>query len=384
MQTVFLALAGLVLLLAWCMLTQGKRPSSACPLRHNSCRVHSLLQLAPQAHGMAVPLSYQHGVYEVDLWVGGHPVRAVLDTGSERLIIAGDGCVRNSACTGAGGVYHTKPGHPRVESTTIAYGTQKDHVHWVTETLGLPAVSTQNPCSLLWGEKASQKVEVEMEVGIVHHREGDTNLNVMGFCPALGAPTNRTLLHVLLGDRPVFGLLLEDKRGWLILGGGMSRCLPLQAVPLVSFRNYKYLMVKVQGVNIVDDTTGERRACHPAPRYAILDSGSNMLSVSTPLFQDMNLDPGRRHQVLEIDLGDGCVQTYHYPQYCMQQQLLVRDNLPFATEHQDDIILLGSLFMRQQYVEFDLGEKVVRFGKLSGRIETSTPAPLPRTKKTYA
>jgi hypothetical protein len=189
------------------------------------------------------------------------------------------------------------------------------------------------------------------------------------------------LAHALLGERPVFGLLLENERGWLLLGAGMSRCLPLQTVPLVSFRNYKYLMVAVHGVSVVDDATGKRRQCQHAPRYAILDSGSNMLSVSTPLLNELALDP-RRSQVLEIDLGGGCVQTYHPSQYCLQQQLLVRDNLPFAPEHCADVLLLGSLFMRQHYVEFDLDQRVVRWGRLSGRVTTSTPAPLPRIKKT--
>lgn len=353
---------------------------SRCPLRHSSCQVQNLLQVTTQTRDLAVPLSYRQGVYEADLWVGGHPIRAVLDTGSERLIVAGDHCVNKSRCTGSGGVYHVHPEAARLDTSTIAYGTQKDHVHWFAETLGLPAVPMVDPCSLKWGRRATQKVEIPLEVGVVQEREGETNLNVMGFCPPLHTSSKRTLLHALLGDHPVFGLLLEDNSGWLILGAGLSRCLPLQTVPLVRFRNYKYLMVRVHGVHIVDDRTGERRSCQHAPEYAILDSGSNMLSVSTPLLQEMGLQCSRP-RILEIDLGHGCVQTYHPREYCLQQQLLIRDNLPLAAEHQAEVMLIGSLFLRQRYVEFDLEQRVVRLGKLSSAPSASTPMPKARIKK---
>jgi hypothetical protein len=378
MQVVVYLLVGALLLLA---LQQGwARTAPACPLRHSSCNAQSLLHVTTQTSNLAVPLSYQQGVYEVDLWVGGHPIRAVLDTGSERLIVAGDKCVHNSRCTGAGGIYHVNAGATHLDTSTIAYGTQKDHVHWFEETLGLPTVPMVDPCSLNWGRVATQKVEIPLEVGVVQEREGDTNLNVMGFCPPLQHSSKRTLLHALLGDRPVFGLLLEDDRGWLILGSGLSRCLPLQTVPLVRFRNYKYLMVRVHGVNIVDDRTGERRSCAHAPQYAILDSGSNMLSVSTPLLREMNLRCSRTTQIMELDLGHGCVQTYHPAEYCLQRQLLVRDNLPLAQAHQAEVMLIGSLFLRQRYIEFDLEQRVVRLGKLRAP-RSSTPMPQTRIKK---
>ena len=44
--------------------------SPGCPLRHSPCQSQSLLQLTHETKGLAVPLSYQQGVYEVDLWVG--------------------------------------------------------------------------------------------------------------------------------------------------------------------------------------------------------------------------------------------------------------------------------------------------------------------------
>ena len=379
MSPLLLALVvGVLLLLA--LQSMAASTSSGCPLRHSACQSQSLLQLTHETKGLAVPLSYQQGVYEVDLWVGGHPVRAVFDTGSERLIVAGDACVKNSRCTGAGGIYHAT-GRPHLDVSTIAYGTQKDHVHWFDEMLGIPAVPALDPCSLSWGRTATQKLEIPLEVGVVQKREGDTNLNVMGFCPPLEQGSKRTLLHALLGQQPVFGLLLEDKRGWLVLGSNISRCLPVQTVPLVRFRNYKYLMVRVKGVYITDDATGEQRSCQHAPQYAILDSGSNMLSVSTPLLQEMNLQCQRSTQILDIDFGHGCTQRYHPAEYCLQRQLLIRDNLPLPASQQSAVMLIGSLFLRQRYLEFDLAQGVVRMGRLRQTALSATPMPTPRIKK---
>ena len=53
----------------------------------------------------------------------------------------------------------------------------------------------------------------------------------------------------------------------------------------------------------------------------------------------------------------------------MGGELLVRDNLPFSKR--ESVLLLGTLFMRNRYVEFDLENQTLGMTRLKG----SKPCP---------
>ncbi len=79
--------------------------------------------------------------------------------------------------------------------------------------------------------------------------------------------------------------------------------------------------------------------------------------------------------------GDTAELDYGYRDYAMGGELLVRDNLPFD---RDDVILLGTLFMRGRYVEFDLQRRTLGLAQLQGTTpcpEGGCPAPVVRTQR---
>ena len=82
---------------------------------------------------------------------------------------------------------------------------------------------------------------------------------------------------------------------------------------------------------------------------------------------------------LQIRL-DGATLDYDRSEYSMGGELLVRDNLPFS-DH-DSVLLLGTLFMRHRYVEFDLHRRTLGMSRLRGARPcpaTGCPAPVVRT-----
>ena len=157
-----------------------------------------------------------------------------------------------------------------------------------------------------------------------------------------------------------------------------------------------YYVVPVKAVNVWwkrgrgKKASREERRCESVPKYAIVDTGSNMLSVGAPLLRELRdrgistLSPRRR---LRIVLGEGgagsaseLVLDYSHREYCMGGELLVRDNLPFSKR--DSVLLLGTLFMRNRYVEFDLENKTLGMTRLKGAVPcpaSGCPAAVMRT-----
>ena len=103
-----------------------------------------------------------------------------------------------------------------------------------------------------------------------------------------GGSTESSVLTALCGNKPHFALILLETHGWLILRPSPLRpCFDTFRVPLVRMPENKYYVVALAGVAAVDPATGARRPCRRAPRYAIIDSGSNMMSVSSHFLSEL-------------------------------------------------------------------------------------------------
>ena len=373
--------------------------------------VQLLVQRAPAAEAPPVsslvllPLSHYAGVFEVDLAVGGSAVKAVFDTGSENLIVAGSECVRSNQCSAGGGHYEESPERATGKTTTVQYGTQTDQVRWYRDDVSLSVVrprtlqrvAAQEECRMEGlDDKPDDKVAVPgMAVGVVRQRSGVSNLNVLGFCQT-GSSSEGGCLRTLLGPAGVFALVVHQKRGWLALGGPppLAHCPRVRRLPLVRAPGgmLGYYVVAVAQVEVWRKGKGKgkggerrRRRCRHLPRYAIIDTGSNMLSVSAPLLRELRENGlGTPQAHLSLTLGSGgdtAELDYGYRDYAMGGELLVRDNLPFD---RDDVILLGTLFMRGRYVEFDLQRRTLGLAQLQGTTpcpEGGCPAPVVRTQR---
>jgi hypothetical protein len=388
----FFAALALLLLLA----AAGARQARRRPLQ---LLLRPAAPAAPVSSLVLLPLSHYAGVFEVDLLVGRSAVKAVFDTGSENLIVAGAECVRSSQCSAAGGHYDEPPERATGKKTTVQYGTQTDHVRWYSDDVTLRVVrphtlqrvAAQEGCRMEGlDDKPDEEVVVPaMAVGVVRQRSGVSNLNVLGFCQAADGGGLRTLL----GAAPVFALLVHQRRGWLALGGPppLAQCPRVRRIPLVrppaGMLGYYVVSVAAVAVWRGQGRRREERRCRHLPRWVIIDTGSNMLSVSAPLLREL-----RKHGLgatslrthLELTLGAGAETVkmdYAYRDYAMGGELLVRDNLPFD---RDDVMLLGTLFMRGRYMEFDLRRRTLGVAQLQGTTpcpEGGCPAPVVRTQR---
>ena len=380
---VLLACAGLIY--ATCSPLQ-RRASPTCPLRGGLCQ-HKPLNLSEYiTMPIAIPLYYHLGVYEMDIWLGGQPLRAVFDTGSERLIVASAQCVSNKTCNQDSGVYHAPPGTQKRSESVISYGTQQDRVQWFNENLHVPHVG-ERPCHMLHippdmhrqkAEDNKQALRCELDVGAVYHRSGESNLNVFGFSqPYPGEKyTEQSVLHAIFGSTPPhFSISILGAHGWVVLHPSSTAapppCFRVQSFPLVrSLPRYKYYMVEVARVCAVDPGTDQRVVCAHAPRYMIIDTGSNMMSVSSPLLKELQTHgvrvPSGAHIDIDIVTDDGTPAPLRFTakDYCIGTQLLIRDNLPVPREEEEQFLLLGSLFLRQRYTEINTRTQTVKIGSL--------------------
>ena len=366
----------------------------------------------PLRQMVLVPLSYYAGVFELELRMGRSAIKAVFDTGSEHLVVAGTNCVLTSECSAAGGQYHEKDGKRLGRQTTVQYGTQTDTLQWYRDTVELQVAHPdrllrtlgQESCRVegLDDEPRHQVRLPAMDFGVVQKRSGVSNLNVFGFCQSSSPGSGlRTLLGG--GAGAVFALLVSDKRGWLALGAPppLARCPRVRRVPLVRPPPgmLGYYVVPVLEVNVWWDSRGgagrrpgasarprELRRCKRIPQYAIIDTGSNMLSVREPLLREIKshglstLSFRRRLQIVLGHRDAPLVLDYKQREYCMGGELLVRDNLPFTND--EPVLLLGTLFMRNRYIEFDLGRRTLGVSRLQGTKPCPVegcPAPVMRT-----
>ena len=99
-------------------------------------------------HGaVSIPLHYHFGVFELEMQVGPSTIKAVLDTGSERLIVAGTNCVLNQQCVQDSGHYQP-PKASSLKSSIISYGTQEDTIDWHTDHIRIIGARTDHilPC----------------------------------------------------------------------------------------------------------------------------------------------------------------------------------------------------------------------------------------------
>ena len=360
-----------------------------CPLRGGTCRAPPLLlsENLLESDPIAIPLHYHLGVFELDLWLGNQPLRAVFDTGSERLIVASNTC---QACDKESGIYHVSDNATVRRKSTISYGTQEDRVHWLEEELALPHMGPLGCQQLHYKPQQTTRVlHKTLEIGAVYHRSGQSNLNVIGFsqCYPNETASESSVLPTICGSAPHFALMLVDDFGWLVLRPDAIRpCFDCFRAPLVRLPDNKYYVVALAGVAAVDPATGAGRPGRRAPRYAIIDSGSNMLSVSSSLLRELEeggvAEGGARNLEISIQTSrpdaPGAL-TYTPAQYTMGAQLLIRDNLPLGKDDAEDFLLLGSLFLRGLYLEFDVTGQSVLFGT---NVSSLRPGSAARTQNT--
>jgi hypothetical protein len=315
-------------------------------------------------------------------------MEAVFDTGSENLIVAGSGCVGSDVCSASNGYYdpmmtELKEGR----QTTISYGTQKDVVKWYRETLKIDTVEYKDSMLGILLERGEDDQEYiynqdpktmiidTANVGVVQTRTGSSNLNVFGFGKSAHPLSVRnTMLERI--DK-VFTMVVYRTAGWLILGKLVreGKHLDIPRIPMERDCYYnKYFCVAMHDMEVVS-RGGASHTCVHKPTYAIIDTGSNMMSVSTSLLNELKLHgvaPNRGDVTIRVSLGRKCDSeapcaecTYTVDDYSTYGYLNIRDNLPFNKVHSANVLILGTLFMKDSIIEFNCEDHTIGWKQLS-------------------
>lgn len=366
----------------------------APPTRHSHTRPLVYMERNKPDHRSAerpvmIHLRCKNGVLLLPFTVGnGQRMEAVFDTGSENLIVAGSGCVGSDVCSSSNGYYdpmmtELKEGR----QTTISYGTQRDIVKWYRETLKIDTVEYKGSMLSVLLERGEDDQEYVLNqetktmiidmasVGVVQTRTGSSNLNVFGFGRSAHPLSVRNAMLEQIDK--VFTLIVYRTTGWLVLGKLMreEKHLDIPRIPMERDCYYKkYFCVALHDMQVVS-RDGASHSCAHKPTYAIVDTGSNMMSVSTSLLSELKLHgiaPDRDDVSIRVSLGrrcddeSPCVEcTYTTDDYCSYGHLNIRDNLPFNKVHSANVLILGTLFLKNSIIEVDCETHTIGWKQLS-------------------
>ena len=284
-------------------------------------RARARVRAPPGPVARFVPLRVESGVYLATLSFGGAPaVECVVDTGSAHLLLAGRSC---RACDDPTSLRVTG-----AATTTLAYGTQESRVAWRTGALRIGDVRVRSA-----------------RAALTRAMRGTTRFNVLGLAPG-------ALQRALGGDG--FALAMRDGSGLLALGAASVRALrrrhyaaPATRVPLLPFGDAKFPSYAVRGAlragasavwsgDVVVDTGSNFLSCPPR----VLDALRPSLRADAPIALAVRTAAGG---TLTLTFGP---DVYRYA----DGTLLVDDD-------EVDAVVLGSLFMRDLVLEFDLDRK---------------------------
>lgn len=341
---------------------------------------------------MMVNMRCRNGVLLIQFIVGsGQRMEAVFDTGSENLIVAGSGCVGSKHCSSSNGYYDPMMTELKeTRQTTISYGTQKDVVKWYRETVKIETIeykdnmlnvlleSDEHDQEYIHNQEHKTMIINTANVGVVQTRTGSSDLNVFGFGKSAHPLTVRnTILEMI--DK-VFTMVIYHSSGWLVLGKIVKngKHLDIPRIPLERDCYFKkYFCVSMINMQVVNGR--DVYSCVHRPTYAIIDTGSNMMSVSSDLLEELILrgvTPTSRGVTIRIALGrqqeDSSSSsnpnivdcTYTTKDYVAYNQLNIRDNLPFDKVHAANVLIIGTLFMKNSIIEFDCEQHTVGWKQL--------------------
>ena len=317
----------------------------------------------------ALPLAYDSGVFVLPLLLGGQLVHAVVDTGSELLVVASTEC---RGCARSQGRYDPATASPVAalggSETILRYGTQTDSVEFVSDTLhfiGLP----EGSCAA--GTAGAPVVEVpRVRFGLVVERHGESNFNILGLCAPPSGPSQSLpfLTEVMPESQLVFTVRMHPDKGWLAFGEprGLQECtgrvpkyVSLQRTPMETVAGvpFNFYMTPLTGVTVGGTPL------RTSPKFLLWDTGSNMCGTSRKVLEEMQelgLKRGGEDLEFLMTTVDGRRATLRVRPsvYCWDDgSLLVEDHAPF--HHQklnDDLFVLGSLLIQDYILEFRVSE----------------------------
>ena len=319
-----------------------------------------------------IPLLIEDGIYQCPIVIGNQLMYAVIDTGSDKLLVGADSC---KGCRGRKFSISRSPTVRKrdISDEVMEFGTQVDTVSYYTDDLLL--VGTQlSKASLPWNSTCHPIIDIPtIRFGLVLERTGASNFNIMGLSDTVGMGDVSFLKSILKDqENHIFTIYMHHENSFINFGGSarmMGQCLQpptrLNFIPLV---NSSQLMVKFYMIEI------DRMELNGIPymgiKYVLFDTGSNLSATGPKTFR-----------VLEKAMRSGQTISFFfrtttdteasieitkdvYMWHDSPESLLVEPHEPFA-DHllNDSIFVLGSLFLQEFMLSFDLQNQTIGIAK---------------------
>lgn len=308
-----------------------------------------------------LPLRNDNGVFVVPLVLGGHHIRAVVDTGSENLLVADLTC---SGCDMGQGGYDGRSGEALDHSPlTLRFGTQRDTAVFHVDELLFVGVNAHQ-CDIHRTAFEPVLRIPSVRFARVTRRSGESNYNILGLCCA---ETNSLINQLTEHPHQQFTIYMHPSNGWLGFGDSdaIRRCVGapdpayLRLIEPPGDMPFAFYVSAIESVRV-----GDHRL--PAPRYLLWDTGSNF-SGCGPRTLDRMRDAGVSLggppivMVLRTVSGLALTLTITSDTYCWSNgTLLIESHAPFSSPAlNEDVFVLGSLFIQTYVLEFDLSNRRV-------------------------
>lgn len=309
-----------------------------------------------------LPLRNDNGVFVVPILIGAQQIQVVVDTGSENLLVADKNC--RGCDMGQGSYDPTRSGHnmPGKGDISLRFGTQSDDARFHVDDLTLVGVDG-HVCDTSATTFGPILAIPSVMFALVHRRTGVSNFNIMGLCNVDG---DSFINQITSPPHQQFTIYMHPTEGWL--GFGDSE--PIRTCVGAPDPTYLKLVEPPRGMpfafyvsTIGSVMIGTRRLKHH-PTLMLWDSGSNFSGCGPGLLavlRENGLRSGGDDLTIYLPSTDGrqVVLTIPSSTYCWPDgTMLIDAHEPFPSQQlNEDVFILGSLFIQNYVLEFDLSRR---------------------------
>jgi hypothetical protein len=306
-------------------------------------------------------MQYTNGVFIVSIEIAGNTIDAVVDTGSQRLVVSSDTC---SECLGGA----IPPPQDR-SLHRLYYGTQNEVVRWGVydvEMFGFLHSGHRPPAGSIVADTGVLYPKVN--VAVTMERSGSSNYNILGLSMPNLKTQHPSVLEMFMGPRPQlsFTILLWCQAGWLIFGPPPQQYtfnyVPFVRNPMAKGFVYQFYVVEAQGMWCGDTQIA-------GPHYLMIDTGSNMLSLpAESLKRAHHAGIGRGKNALSIKMGTvgGNTAQMSFPAaiYTWDDGSLLLEEEPHDARIDRPVVIVGSLFLQNFAMHFDVANGRIGIAEL--------------------
>ena len=283
--------------------------------------------------GRTIQLIPWQGVYKMRLHIGGSAVNAVVDTGSSRLLVSSSCC---KSCDSIRGGAVTTTCRPEQTCQPVQFGSQKDCVEWLDMRVCL-------------GHDDSECTRIQ--VGAVHERSGDSNLNVAGMSPTVGrsalvrsfAQAYGSVVTIHLRPSPWFSLLYTPKSSVSILS--FSNSVDEGMMRVGNFKPSPGSGADLCA-DVADGTALLNGKSLPNIRMACYDTGSNIVSF-----------PSRLQDKLVVKSTSNKLSIHGVDFSPFSKGAVMYHDAPVDA----DLVIVGSPALMNVRMSFDLRDETLHF-----------------------